>query len=83
MKAIELDITIGQEGEAAIELQVPADVEPGKHKAIVVLDERALDSSSPNVRSARPPLDFPQHDFGPWPDGLSLRREDLYGDQGR
>ncbi len=29
------------------------------------------------------PLDFPVDDLGPWPDGLSLRREDMYGDDGR
>jgi hypothetical protein len=32
------------------------------------------------------PLDpdgLPVHDLGPWPEGLSLRREDLYGDDGR
>lgn len=28
-------------------------------------------------------LDFPVDDLGPWPDGLSLRREDIYGDDGR
>jgi len=27
--------------------------------------------------------DLPVHDLGPWPKGLSLRREDLYGDDGR
>jgi hypothetical protein len=27
--------------------------------------------------------DLPVHDFGPWPKGLSLRREDMYGDDGR
>ena len=27
--------------------------------------------------------DWPVHDFGPWPTGLSLRREDMYGDDGR
>jgi hypothetical protein len=27
--------------------------------------------------------DLPLHDFGPWPAGLSLRREDMYGDDGR
>lgn len=26
---------------------------------------------------------FPPHDPGPWPDGLSLRREDMYDDRGR
>ncbi|MEN8133203.1 MAG: hypothetical protein ABFS45_24095 [Pseudomonadota bacterium] len=30
------------------------------------------------------PLDFPVDDLGPWPEGLlSLRREDMYGDDGR
>jgi hypothetical protein len=29
------------------------------------------------------PLDFPVDDLGPWPEGLSLRREDIYGDDGR
>lgn len=28
-------------------------------------------------------LDFPVDDPGPWPDGLSLHREDMYGDNGR
>ena len=26
---------------------------------------------------------FPLHDAGPWPVGMSLRREDLYDDRGR
>lgn len=29
------------------------------------------------------PLDFPVDDLGPWPEGLSLRRADMYGDDGR
>ena len=28
-------------------------------------------------------LDFPVDDLGPWPERLSLRREDMYGDDGR
>jgi hypothetical protein len=28
-------------------------------------------------------LDFPVDNLGPWPEGLSLRREDMYGDDGR
>jgi len=26
---------------------------------------------------------LPRWDVGPWPDNLSLRREDMYGDDGR
>jgi hypothetical protein len=28
-------------------------------------------------------LDFPVDDLGPWPEGMSLHREDMYGDDGR
>jgi hypothetical protein len=27
--------------------------------------------------------DFPVDDVGPWPEGMSLRREDMYDDDGR
>ena len=33
--------------------------------------------------TGREPLNFPVDDLGPWPEGLSLRREDMYGDDGR
>ncbi len=38
------------------------------------------------LKAAEPgkePLDFPVDDLGPWPEGLSLRRENMYGDDGR
>jgi hypothetical protein len=33
--------------------------------------------------SPRTPLDFPVISVGKWPEDLSLRREDMYGDDGR
>jgi hypothetical protein len=33
--------------------------------------------------TSKEPLDFPVDDLGPWPDGLNLHREDMYGDDGR
>lgn len=32
---------------------------------------------------SRQPFDFPVISVGQWPEGLSLRREDMYGDDGR
>lgn len=55
----------------------PADVAPGEHEVIV----------SPGL-AATPPIkpfrmaDFPV-DNGPWDNNVSLRREDMYGDDGR
>lgn len=44
----------------------------------------ALDVPAAERPAAAPPeFDWPVHDSGPWPADLSLRREDLYGDDGR
>jgi hypothetical protein len=43
------------------------------------LRERAATQKSATGKD----LDFPVDDLGPWPEGLSLRREDMYGDEGR
>ncbi|MGI8586387.1 MAG: metallophosphoesterase [Chloroflexia bacterium] len=43
-----------------------------------------LHSTPPTVSSApREPLNLPTLDLGPWTEGLSLRREDMYGDDER
>ena len=33
--------------------------------------------------TSKEPLNFPVDDLGAWPESLSLRREDMYGDDGR
>ncbi len=82
MKAIETEMSVAADGRAVIELQLPLTVTAGKHRAVVLLDERQADDDR-TATAATPPLDLPVHDFGPWPVGLSLQREHLYGDQGR
>ncbi len=80
MKTIETDVVVGRDGMARIDLKLPADVIPGRHRVVLVLDDRAMPSADAASRSL---LDFPIHDFGPWPEGLSLRRADLYGEDER
>jgi hypothetical protein len=80
MKAIETEMSVAADGKAVIELQLPLPVTVGRHRAVVVLDERQADDDRAAVRL---PVELPVHDFGPWPVGLSLQREQLYGDQGR
>lgn len=75
MKTIETTATVLPEGKMI--LFVPPDIHPGPHKIVVVIEE-----SRGNLKK-RLPLDFPTHDVGPWPEGFSLRREALYGDDGR
>ena len=35
------------------------------------------------ITTSKQSLNFPVDDLGIWPEGLSLRREDMYGDDGR
>jgi hypothetical protein len=52
-----------------------------RHAVRDVLAETQQTSRSETGK--RPPLDLPVIDVGRWPDTLSLRREDWYGDDER
>ena len=76
MRTLEL---IGQvEHDGRLTVQLPSDIPPGEHQIVLVIDERPLTPSESRVLD-----DFPVDDYGPWPEGLSLRREDIYGKWGR
>jgi hypothetical protein len=75
MRTIETTATVTEEGTLTV--QVPPSIPPGSHRVVIVIGEPVGEASE------RPPLDLPVHDSGPWPEGLSLRREDMYGDWGR
>ncbi|HEY0555437.1 MAG TPA: hypothetical protein VGG20_14335 [Thermoanaerobaculia bacterium] len=75
MKAIETDVIVTQGGIGRIDLKLPMDVPLGRHRAVVVVDDRPADSTT--SRTERSLADFPVHDVGPWPENLSLRRTDF------
>jgi hypothetical protein len=72
---IEAIATVTPEGKVTI--QLPATVLPGNHKLVLVIDEQ------PVTAEKRPPFDFPLIHVDSYPADLSLRREDMYGDDGR
>ena len=75
MRSIETTATVTDDGILTVE--IPRDIRPGKHRVVVVIDEQLMDTS----RRGLP--DFPVDDLGPWPENLSLRREDMYDEWGR
>jgi hypothetical protein len=75
MKTIETTATVSAGGTLTV--LVPPDIRPGEHRVVLIIDEEPV-----GEREAYP-FDFPVDDLGPWPEGLSLRREDMYGDWGR
>jgi hypothetical protein len=60
-----------------IDLLLAADLIPAEKRSLVrsYLGIAASERIDPN--------ELPIHDLGPWPEGLSLRREDIYGEDGR
>ena len=76
MKTIQTQIDVP--GTGTLTVPVPADIAPGKHSVLVVIDE----SPMPQV-SALTLDDFPVNVVGQWPSELSLRREDIYSGDGR
>lgn len=76
MRTIEATATVSRDRKLV--MPVPDDILPGEHQVILVIDERVGARWEP--RSA---AELPLHDLGPWPPQLSLRREDLYGEEGR
>jgi hypothetical protein len=77
MKTIETTILVPPGGKLTLELDLPPNIPPGEHHIVVVIDDDPLPLLLPA------PLEFPVIDVGPWPEHLSLRREDLYDDWGR
>lgn len=75
MKTIQTMVRVGEDRKLTV--QLPEDVPPGEHAVVVVIDER------PGPGAPFTMKDFPSHDVGPWPEGFTARREEIYGDDGR
>jgi hypothetical protein len=74
MRTVETTVTVMAGG--ALTLQVPVDIPPGEHQAVLVIDER------PIPKKKRPPLKFSAYPVGLVSENFTFRREDLY-DAGR
>lgn len=76
MTVITTRLTVAPDGTISAAAPIPT----GEHVASIEVRER------PPRQLPTLPFDvdaLPRRDLGPWPEGLSLRREDLYGDDGR
>lgn len=76
MRTIETTARVGP--DHTLTVRVPADVPLGEHRVVVVIDNAM---TAPVRAGASFPL--PAHDAGLVPPDRSLRREDIYGDDGR
>ncbi len=79
MKAIETTVLVTADGKAT--LQLPPDVLPGEHRIVLVIDEQQV-LHEPSTQEPTKP-GFPVIHVGSWTSDLPLRREEIYGDNGR
>ena len=78
MTIVTTRIRVAEDG--TISGRISGQVPPGEHEATIVV------SSARAPRKARKGFNvrrLPTLDLGPWPEGISLRREDIYGNDGR
>ncbi len=75
MLTLQADATVSSEGTVTV--SVSSEIEPGSKVGVFLVYR-----DTPEDRSVEP-LDLPSHDFGPWPTGLSLRRESIYANDDR
>lgn len=78
MRTLEITLTVQPDGTATLEL--PPDVLPGDHRAVLVIEET---SGPPIVEATTKPFQLYTFPLTNWPADATFRREDLYGDDGR
>lgn len=69
--------TVHEDG--TVTLQLPADVTAGPHRIVAIIEEASTEQISPNTGE----FVFTVIDDAEWTGDDSLRREDVYGDDGR
>ncbi len=76
MRVIDAELTVTEKGKGVVTL--PPDIEPGEHKVTITIEDEPA-----TAKQAQKPIEFLVIEVDEWPENLSLRREDMYGDDGR
>jgi hypothetical protein len=86
MRTIELTANVTEDGKLVINL--PADISPGEHRAVLVIDEQVIQPINSNDETVsasddaqpRPLLDVQMIEWDSLPEDTSFSREQLYDD---
>lgn len=76
IKTVDTFVTVPE--DRTVMLQLPPDVTTGPHRIIAIIEEPATVLPEPAKDFV-----FPVIADAHWPEDMPLRREDLYGDDGR
>ena len=73
MQTIQAIATVNDDGE--LTLRIPQGIAPGRYRVVLVINEEVVEQHALG--------EFPVISVGAGPEGFSLRREDMYDDDGR
>jgi hypothetical protein len=82
MKTIELDADVTTEGTLTLNIKLPPNIQPGKHRVVVIIEEAPVKSDAPTTES-RPAFTFKALELPAYPPDYTFSREDIYDDDGR
>lgn len=77
MKTFDTVVTVPE--DRTVTLRLPSDIGTGRHRIMVVVEEE----TGPEAEQKPKEFVFPVMPEAQWPEDMPLRREDLYGDDGR
>lgn len=78
MKNLSLNVTVPPDRRLVV--QLPEDIEPGDVRLLVIQGPK---SRARKTDDGDPIAWLPQFHLTRWPDDFPMRREDMYGDDGR
>jgi hypothetical protein len=78
MTTIETQACVTPDHVLSLTVQLPEEVPPGEHRVVVTIDGKL--AKEPQAKSRIP---WPVHKAGLVPPDATLRREDIYGNDGR
>ncbi|MBI2298779.1 MAG: hypothetical protein HYU66_07495 [Armatimonadetes bacterium] len=79
MLEIEVVMDVSEDHKGTVDL--PEDVGPGLHRVTLRIADQAPEPD-PRTMPIEAFLEWMKIDLGPWPEGFTMRREDLYCDRG-
>ena len=78
MRTITTDLTVGKDGKAIVNMPLPPDIEYGRYRAVIVIDDRPM-----TAKKTRRSIRIPEFSAGLVNEQSTFRRKDLYGPTGR
>lgn len=81
MKNLSLHVTVPPDRRLVV--QLPDDIEPGDVRLVVIQGPNSRPAKKAAADEADPIAWLPQFHLTRWPDDFPMRREDMYGDDGR